>query len=146
VIGSPPPLRKGAERIPALTEEFETKGVEHWARRTMAGRLGDQFPREGVEWWMRFMGRTPLSTLVGFNASINYSDIRADVPKIACPTLVITTDESGLASVEETRAWQQTIRDSELLVLPGNSYHVAATHAERCARATLEFIARRGRP
>ncbi len=122
VIGSPPPLRKGAEGIPALTEEFETKGVEHWARRTMAGRLGDQY------------------------ASINYSDIRADVPKIACPTLVITTDESGLASVEETRAWQQTIRDSELLVLPGNSYHVAATHAERCAQATLEFIARRGRP
>jgi len=146
VIGSPPPLRKGAERIPALTEEFETKGVEHWARRTMAGRLGDQFPREGVEWWIRFMGRTPLSTLVGFNASINYSDIRADVPKIACPTLVITTDESGLASVEETRAWQQTIRDSELLVLPGNSYHVAATHAEQCAQATLEFIGRRGRP
>jgi 3-oxoadipate enol-lactonase len=144
VIGSPPPLRQGAERIPALTEEFETRGVEHWARRTMAGRLGDQFPREGVEWWIRFMGRTPLSTLVGFNASINYSDIRADVPKIACPTLVITTDESGLASVEETRAWQQTIRDSELLVLPGNSYHVAATHAERCAQATLEFIARRG--
>jgi len=38
VIGSPPPLRKGADRIPALTEEFETKGVEHWARRTMAWR------------------------------------------------------------------------------------------------------------
>src|SRR3989442_484504 len=146
VMGSPPPLRKGAERIPALTEEFETHGVEHWARRTMAGRLGERFPAEGVEWWIKFMGRTPVSTLVGFNASINYSDIRADVPKIACPTLVITTDESGLASVEETRAWQQTIRDSELLVLPGNSYHVAATHAERCAQATLEFIARRGRP
>src|SRR5947209_702033 len=29
VIGSPPPLRKGAERSPALTEEFETRGVEH---------------------------------------------------------------------------------------------------------------------
>jgi len=144
VIGSPPPLRKGAERIPALTEEFETHGVKHWARRTMAGRLGDGFPAEGVEWWIEFMGRTPLSTLVGFNATINYSDIRADVPKIACPTLVITTDESGLASVDETRAWQQTIRDSELLVLPGNSYHVATTHAERCVQATLEFIARRG--
>ena len=144
VIGSPPPLRKGAERIPALTEEFETQGVEHWARRTMAGRLGDEFPAAGVQWWIEFMGQTPLSTLVGFNATINYSDIRADVPKIACPTLVITTDESGLASVEETRAWQQTIRDSELLVLPGNSYHVATTHAERCAQATLEFIARRG--
>jgi len=144
VIGSPPPLRKGAERIPALTEEFETRGVEHWARRTMAGRLGDRFPAEGIEWWIKFMGRTPVSTLVGFNATINYSDIRADVPKIACPTLVITTDESGLASVEETRAWQETIRGSELLVIPGNSYHVAASDAERCAQATLDFIARRG--
>jgi len=144
VIGSPPPLRQGAERIPALTEEFETRGVEHWARRTMAGRLGDRFPADGVEWWVEFMGRTPLSTLVGFNATINYSDIRADVRKIACPTLVITTDESGLASVEETRAWQQTIPASELLVISGNSYHVAASDAERCAQAVLEFIARRG--
>ena len=142
VVGSPPPLRGGAERIPALTEEFETKGVEHWARRTMGGRLGDRFPAEGVEWWIRFMGRAPLSTLVGFNASINYSDIRADVPKIACPTLVITTDESGLASVEETRAWQQQIPGSELLVIPGNSYHVATTHADQCVDAVLDFIAR----
>jgi len=64
VVGSPPPLRKGAENIPALTREFETLGVEHWARRTMAGRLGDRFPAEGVEWWIRFMGLAPVSTLV----------------------------------------------------------------------------------
>ena len=89
------------------------------------------------------MGRAPLSTIVGFNATINYSDIRADVPKIGCPTLVITTDESGLASVDETRAWQETIPKSELLVIPGNSYHVAASDAGRCAEAVLDFIARR---
>jgi 3-oxoadipate enol-lactonase len=65
------------------------------------------------------------------------------VPKIACPTLVITTEGSGLASVDETRAWQQTIPGSELLVLPGDSFHVATTDAERCAKATLEFIGRR---
>ena len=145
VVGSPPPLRQGAERIPELNKEFETKGVEHWARRTMAGRLGDRFPPEGVEWWIEFMGRTAVSTLVGFNAAINYSDIRADLPKIACPTLVITTEQSGLASVEETRAWQQAIRRSELLVIPGNSFHVAASDAERCAQATLAFIGRQGR-
>jgi len=28
--------------------------------------------------------------------------------------------------------------------LPGNSYHVAATHAAASAKATLDFIARRG--
>jgi pimeloyl-ACP methyl ester carboxylesterase len=74
--------------------------------------------------------------------TIACADIRADVPKIGCPTLVITTDGSGLASVDQTKAWQQQIPHSDLLVLPGNSYHVAASHAERCAAATLDFIAR----
>ncbi|MEO8441202.1 MAG: hypothetical protein ABI547_01825 [Betaproteobacteria bacterium] len=42
-----------------------------------------------------------------------------------------------------TDPWTQpeTIRDSRLLVLPGNSYHVAATDPERCAQATLDFVA-----
>ena len=76
--------------------------------------------------------------------TIACADIRADLAKITCPTLVVTTEQSGLATVEETRAWQQQIADSELLVLPGNSYHVAATHADRAAEATLDFLARRG--
>jgi 3-oxoadipate enol-lactonase len=57
---------------------------------------------------------------------------------------VITTEGSGLASVDETRAWQQQIANSELLVLPGDSYHVAASHAARCAAAALAFITRNG--
>jgi 3-oxoadipate enol-lactonase len=144
VAGTPTPFREGAEaRAPALVEDFDRLGVEHWARQTMAGRLGSSFPPEGVEWWTKFMGRTAVSTQVGFMQTIACADIRADVPKIACPTLVITTEGSGLASVDETRAWQRTIPDSELLVLPGDSFHVAASDAERCAEATLEFIERR---
>ena len=82
----------------------------------------------------------------GFDADRLYENDRLRrhprrLPKIRCPTLVITTDSSGLASVEETRAWQQQIPNSTSVVLPGNSYHVAATHAERGAAATLDFIA-----
>jgi pimeloyl-ACP methyl ester carboxylesterase len=90
------------------------------------------------------MGRTAVSTQIGFMRTIACADIRADLPLIRCPTLVVTTDGSGLASVEATRAWQQQIANSELLVLPGSSYHVAASHAERCVAATLDFIARNG--
>lgn len=142
VVGTPPAKRPGAERIPELTREFEQHGVEHWARRTMTGRLGDAFPEAGVEWWTRFMGRTAVSTVIGFNERINYADISADLPRIRCPTLVITTQESGLASVDRTRAWQEMIPNSTLLVLPGNSYHAAASDAERCAQATLQFISK----
>jgi 3-oxoadipate enol-lactonase len=144
VVGTPPPRREAAEaRVPELVAAFEREGVEPWARRTMAGRLGSAFPPEGVEWWIRFMGRTAVSTQIGFMRTIAVADIRADLAKIACPTLVVTTQESGLASVAETRAWQEQIAGSELLVLPGNSYHVAASHAAECARATLDFIGRR---
>ena len=143
VVGTPPPLRAGAaERVPELNAAFERDGVEAWARQTMGGRLGSDFPPEGVEWWIKFMGRTAVSTQIGFMKTVACADIRADVPKIRCPTLVITTDGSGLATVDETRAWQQQIANSTLRVLPGNSYHVATTHAELCAAATLELIAK----
>jgi 3-oxoadipate enol-lactonase len=145
VVGTPPPLRAGAaERVPELTAAFERDGVEAWARATLAGRRGSRFPPDGVEWWIRFMGRTAVSTQLGFMATIACADIRADLPKIRCPTLVITTDGSGLASVAETRRWQQEIANSELRVLPGDSYHTAATHAGECAAATLAFIAGNG--
>ena len=109
----------------------------------MGDRLGRTFPPQGVTWWTQFMGRTAASTQISFMPTIACADIRADVPNIACPTLVITTEGSGLASVDDTRAWQQTIPDSELLVLPGDSYHVAASHAGQCAQTALAFIARR---
>jgi pimeloyl-ACP methyl ester carboxylesterase len=126
----------------SLTEEFEQHGVEHWARRTMGARLGDAFPAEGADWWIRFMGRAPLSTQLGFMETIPHSNITDCLPKIACPTLVITTEGNRMSGVEETRNWQRAIPKSELLVLAGSSYHIAVTHAEQCAKATLEFIAR----
>lgn len=145
LIGTPPPFREGAkERIPAWTKDFADNGVEPWARRTMAGRLGKDFPPEGVEWWTQFMGRTSRETQIGFISTIACADITADVPNISCPTLVITTEESGLASVEQNRAWQKMIPNSKLLVLPGNSYHVAVSDAEQCAQATQDFIAQSG--
>jgi 3-oxoadipate enol-lactonase len=146
VVGTPPPFRPGArENVPALVEMFEKEGVEYWARQNMKNRLGSAFPPEGFEFWVKYMGRTAVSTQLGFMGTIACADIRSDIPKIACPTLVITTENSGLGSVAEMRAWQEQIAGSELLVLPGNSYHVAATHADKSAEATLDFIARRGR-
>lgn len=141
VIGAPPPFRKdAAARIPAWTAEFEREGLEEWARRSQGSRLGSAFPPAGAEWWTAYMARMPVSSQIGWIATIACADIRADIPRIQCPTLVITTEGSGLSSVEETRAWQEQVRNSRLLVLPGDSYHAAVSDAEQCARATLEFI------
>ena len=110
----------------------------------MAGRLGSTFPSAGVEWWIKYMAKTSVTTEAGFAGTINFLDITDDVPKIKCPMLVITTEGSSLASVEQTRAWQQLVPQSQLVVLPGDSFHVAASDPDRCSEATLEFIARHG--
>lgn len=139
VAGTPAAARPGGEVIPRLKAEFAERGLKEWIHRTTALRLGSKFPPEGIAWWMDFMAGSSVSTLIGFQ-DINYADISEEIPKIRCPTLVITTTGSGLASIEENRAWQERIPDSRLLVLPGDSYHVALTDPDACARATLEFI------
>lgn len=147
VVGSPPPLWPGrAERLPALIEELRHLGVAEWARKSMGSRLGDRFPAAGIDWWAGLMGKTDLESQIGFMSHIECADIRADLPQIRCPTLVITSEGSGVASIDETRAWQAQIPGSELLVLPGNSYHVAASDAERCAQETWAFIRRSAAP
>ena len=142
VVGSPPPIRADQATREARVKEVLEQGIEHWARRSMSARLGSKFPKEGIEWWIKYMGRTAVSTEAGFAATINFSDITADVANIKCPMLVLTTQESGLASVTETRAWQEKVPHSELIVLPGDSFHAAATDADACAQALLGFVTR----
>ena len=144
IVGSPPPIRADQHTQADRIREVEEQGIEHWARRSMAARLGKSFPPEGVEWWIQYMARTPVSSEVSFLKTLNFSDITADVPRIQCPTLVIHTEGSGLASVADTQAWVDKIPNSTLVVLPGDSFHVAATHADASAQAMLEFLRKNG--
>jgi pimeloyl-ACP methyl ester carboxylesterase len=130
------------DRAAAWLEHIERHGVESWARWTMPARLGADCPAEMLEGWARLMGATPASTQAGFIRSVPAIDARPDLPRVTCPTLVVTTDGNGLSSVESVLAWQRTIPRCELMVLPGSSYHVAATHPEACARAALDFFLR----
>jgi pimeloyl-ACP methyl ester carboxylesterase len=93
---------------------------------------------------VKLMGKTPASSQICFVRNIPAADITQDLPRIKCPTLVITTEGSALSSVEATRAWQEIIPRSTLLVLPGDSYHVAASDPDRCAQETVKFISRVG--
>ncbi|MFO1188217.1 MAG: alpha/beta hydrolase [Alphaproteobacteria bacterium] len=66
------------------------------------------------------------------------------LPRIKARTLVVTTEGSQLQPVEAVRAYQQQIPNSRLLVLPGDSYHVAAAKPDECSRIALEFLASLG--
>lgn len=141
VMSAPTRGADSAARYLSWVSDMEKSGVESWARATMAGRLGRDFPAAGAEWWIRLMGGTALSTQLGFISNVPKADVTGDLPNIKCPTLVVTTEGNPLYPLEKVRAWQNRIPNSTLLALPGDSYHVAATAPEACARAVLDFIA-----
>jgi pimeloyl-ACP methyl ester carboxylesterase len=138
VICSPvtPPRAKG------WIEEMERDGVGSWARRTQRDRLGSRMPEAGIEWWSDMMGATALSTCHAYLRWVGGIDIREDVKRIRCPTLVIGTDTAHRGRAE-FESWQKTIAGSELVLLPIDGYHAAGTDPDATARVTLDFIARR---
>lgn len=122
-------------------EEMERDGVREWARRTQRERMGSRMPEAGIDWWSDMMGETALSTAHAYLRWVSNIDIREDIKRIRCPTLVIGTDTARRGrSVFES--WQKTIPDSELVMLPIDGYHAAGSDPDTTARVTLDFIAR----
>ena len=122
-------------------EEIERDGVRSWAKRTQRERMGSQMPEAGIDWWSDMMGATAVSTFHAYMRWVGAIDIREDIKRIQCPTLVIGTDTARRGkSVFE--GWQKTIPNSELVILPMDGYHAAGTDPDTTAGATLEFLAR----
>jgi len=132
-----------APRADGWIEEMERDGVRSWARRTQRDRMGSRMPEAGIAWWSDMMGRTALSTVHAYLRWVSTIDIREDIRKIRCPTLVIGTDTArrGKAVFE---SWAKTIPDAALAILPIDGYHAAGSDPDATARVTLDFLAKRG--
>ncbi|MGE5526660.1 MAG: alpha/beta fold hydrolase [Rhodospirillaceae bacterium] len=123
-------------------DEMERDGIRSWAKRTQRDRMGSQMPDAGIEWWSDLMGKTALSTAHAYLRWVSAIDIREDIKRIQCPTLVIGTDTKRRGR-QVFEGWQKTIPSSELAILPLDGYHAAATDPDMTARITREFIERR---
>ena len=126
------------------TEHMERNGMRSWARMTMRKRLGSAMPERGIDWWVDLMGATALSTAQAYLRWVGGIDIREDITRIKCPTLVIGTQAAG-KDRETLSLWQKTIPNSELVILPIDGYHAAGTDPDNTARVTLDFLARHAR-
>jgi pimeloyl-ACP methyl ester carboxylesterase len=141
-VAAPASLTSFSDRAPGWRAQIREQGVEPWVRETTAFRLGTSLPPAAIDWWVNLMSKTAPSTLEAFLKMVPTVDVTADLPNIKCPTVIITTTGSGLSSVDSVKAWQETIPGSTLEVLPGDSYHVAATDPDVCAQLVRRFFDR----
>ncbi len=146
VLGAP---IEGASsrKVGYSSQEIIDHGVEHWARRTMGNRLGSRMPPAAHDWWGTMMGRTAATTQAGFLDFLPTVDVEPLLPSIACPVLVVTTGAAGnpaqsITDLALVRRWAATIPAAEVLVVPNDSFHVAATDPDETAVATRAFIDR----
>lgn len=123
-------------------EEMERDGMRAWANRTQRERMGTKMPDAGIAWWSDMMGKTAVSTAHAYMRWVGAIDIRKDIQRIRCPTLVIATDTPRRGKAE-FESWQKTIPGSELAIIPVDGYHAAGTAPDETARVTLGFLARR---
>ncbi|MFN0004843.1 MAG: alpha/beta fold hydrolase [Burkholderiaceae bacterium] len=143
LVGTPAADRGDlSARTTLWNKEFEELGIRRWATESMDKRLGSDFPKNGVRWWIELMCKTPIESQIGFMKTIPSSNVEADLPNIKCPTLVMSTELSALGKEEDIAQWQAQILNSELQILKGDSYHAAASHADECASRTIDFIHR----
>lgn len=140
VLGSPV---SGSELTRGGTpaDEIREGGVIAWARRTMPARLGPRLPAAAHAWWSAYMGRTATSTQLGFLRDLPGFDVRDQLERIACPTLVVATrQDTPVGTPDSIRAWQQRIAHSRLEFVDASGYHVAFTEADALAPRIAAFI------
>lgn len=128
---------KGPDGAP-VAKLMTEQGMRAYAETTMGPRLS-RMPQEAVNFWIDLMASTAPSTAIGFMKNVSKIDVTADLPKLQCPTLVITVD-SPKRPIDDTKRWRATIPNSELVVLESDSYHLSVTEADECAALTAAFI------
>ena len=105
-------------------------------------RLGSAAPAEMIEYWNAMEEGAPAAGTQGLNAALSDFDLERDgvLSRIAAPSLIITSDRSALQSVEKVRKYQMAIRNSRLVVLQSDAYHIAVANSNECVANVLGFV------
>jgi len=121
-------------------DKIRAKGVRQWAAETMRSRLGSTASEAQLKWWTELMGATDQRAAFGSSSALVTMDLDDRLPLIAAPTLIVTTQESGLQSVEAVERYAARIPDARVIVVAGDSYHIAAVEPDLCAQHALAFM------
>ncbi len=122
------------------TDLIRERGVRDWARATMRSRLGSAASEAQRAWWAdELMGRSDARAVYAASAARIDMDLDERLPRIAVPALIVSSEESGLQSVAAVKQYAARLPDARVVILPGDSYHVAASAPEACVEHAMRF-------
>jgi non-heme chloroperoxidase len=94
-----------------------------------------------ADWVMGLMRQCSMQAVIACHRAMTSTDFRAELPRIALPTLVIHGDRDASAPIELTgRRVAQAIPGSRLHVYEGAPHGLLVTHRDRLNADLLAFI------
>jgi pimeloyl-ACP methyl ester carboxylesterase len=102
-------------------------------------RLGSAASKEEIAYFDKLRDDMRPETKRQMTALLSSISVEHLLPQISAPTLIITSDQSALQSVETVLRYQTKIPNSRLLVLTSDAYHVAVANANECVTNVLAF-------
>ncbi len=93
-----------------------------------------------MQWVASLLMQCPLPVAIACNQALTSTDFRADLRKIAVPTLVIHGDQEVSAPVALGKATAETIAGSRFKCYEGAPHGLMYTHMEKLHADILDFI------
>lgn len=132
----------------ALGEKDTTTAVEKYGMESWYDRWGTVWvtdPNKGNEkfqaWQRAERKKVPTHVYANHWKWQWATDMTPLLPKIKAPTLMITSDNSGICPMEQQYRQQRLIPNSKILIYKGIGHGVAFLEPEKVARDILEFLA-----
>jgi pimeloyl-ACP methyl ester carboxylesterase len=97
--------------------------------------------QETRTWIKNMMMSASLPVALATRTSTSIADVRPDLKKITCPTLIVHGDKDASAPLERTGArTAKLLSDCKLIVYPNAPHAIILTHQERFLSDLVAFI------
>lgn len=129
------------QKVHAWQKQIDELGIKAWSEQFMRDRFYDdaltpqqwQSYAAAQEAWTRDSILSALSVLVG-------TDLRADMPEIACRVLLLHGDSSPFIPVRVMVEMHERLRDSRLQVFAHAKHGLPYSHGPECAALLRKFL------
>ena len=121
------------------SDAMRAYGVGEWCRQTLGYRLDTACAGKDLcDWVVREMDRTPPEIAAAMHECFEEVDTLPLLPRIAAPVLLLSGDNSPIASAQQ-QTFAKTLPNGRIEVVAGVGHGVNLLQPQRCARLAAEF-------
>jgi pimeloyl-ACP methyl ester carboxylesterase len=129
------------QRVQTWQQMIDTHGIEAWSDRFMRDRFFDgALSPAQYDWFARQQAQWPRDSILNALGVLIGTDLRARLPEVHCPVLLLHGDSSPFIPVDVMVDMHKCLPDSRLQVFAHARHGLPFSHAGACARVLREFL------